>query len=74
MEETVYYSLYQFSKAYQVELIRSVTGSTLTHNSSSLFPPLWRRSLNSMGDVFIALGLRMKGQARYRVDLSRSRV
>jgi hypothetical protein len=69
----MYHSLYQFAKAYQFELIRSVTLSLNPHSKSTPLPSLWRRSLSSLGDIFITIGMRLKCHSRYGVDLSRCR-
>jgi hypothetical protein len=69
----MYYPLYRFSKAYQDELMRSVSGHLLIHNSTNVSISLWRRSLSRMGDVFISLGMRMKSQNDHGVEFSRSR-
>jgi hypothetical protein len=69
----MYHPLYEYSKAHQAELIRSVTRSTPRRQNTATPGLLWIRSLNFMGDILINLGLRMKHQDRCEAVLLRSR-
>jgi hypothetical protein len=69
----MYHSLYEYSKAYQAELIRSVTRSIPYNRKSEFHSSLLRRSLDFLGDNLIALGLRIKSRSCCEGELLRSR-